>query len=239
MVIVWLQYGEYTVNAKIAQVMNSGIPVLIPGWVLSAVLALATLISGVVGVIYLGRLYKTGRAALTWTSFVTGPGAVQLSALTVGMLLGSVGGLAGSFGEVRSDAAALFQWRVDVTKQPLFTTGYIDVARYRYIGILSRVTSPKNGRATVVIYGIDESGRAGEVRRIDTHTGDWSLWQSRNSAKRVRLGVERSDGSLPITTKVELALVLDQASPQRLADVLPTPTTTTAAAGSEPSPPSP
>jgi hypothetical protein len=54
------------------------------------------------------------------------------------------------------------------------------------------------------------------------------MWQSRTDANRIRIGVDLPDGAATGASDVELALVLEQTPPQRLEDVLPKPSTSTA-----------
>jgi hypothetical protein len=213
----------------------TSVPVFSPSWMLSAAIAAVALSCAAGGAIYLRRLDTTGEAAATWSAFLAGPGALQVAALAIGMLLPTLAALLGPFGEVRSEAAEVRQWpAVNPSAEPRFTTGYLDVGRHRYVEILSRVTKPADGRAVIVVYGVDEQGQAGEVRRLDVRAGMWSSWQSRNEAKRIRVGVERPDSGAKVATAVDVVLVLDQAPPQRLSDTFAPPPASTSTTSTQP-----
>src|SRR5438477_12518012 len=113
------------------------IPVFAPTVALCIIIAVASVTAGLLGTLYLRNLYLGGRAAKTWLEFYAGPGALQTSWLAAGMLVAALGGVAGPWGEEADGRAAVIRWQADATKQPAFTTEYIDVANYRYIGLLS------------------------------------------------------------------------------------------------------
>lgn len=194
------------------------VPTFSPTATFCVVLALVAIVAGLAGTIYLRRLYAEGGAARTWVEFFFGPGALQGAALAVGMLVAALGSVAGPWGEAVSSGASVIRWQADGTKQPAFMTEYVDVSSYRYFDVLSHVAAPKDGLATVVIYGVDESGHSGSVRRLPAHAGDWSLWETRNAFKRIRIGVDRPDSG-SVATNVEITLVLAQSPPQQLQDV--------------------
>jgi hypothetical protein len=196
------------------------LPVFAPTAILCLALAVFAVSAAVLGAVYLRRLYADGKAATTWLEFYAGPGALQTSWLAAGMLVAALGGIAGPWGEEATSGATVIPWQADASKQPAFMTDYVDVSRYQYIGVLSRVEAPNDGTASIVIYGIDQGGNAGVVRRLPTHAGDWSLWQARNSLHRVRIGVDRPDGAGTVATKVGITLVLQQSPPLSLNDLV-------------------
>jgi hypothetical protein len=165
-----------------------------------------------------GRLQETN-----WSRyFSTGQAQVFQSFLLLGTLLPAIANLAGSALTIVNAGGKVITYHVTTST---YVSSYIETDGANHLLLLARVNGDDaaTATATVVLYGINDSGDEGEVGRFSTGTNYWTRYERQLTTRRIRLIVDCADKAAK-TPNVDLTLYLPPGPPA------PAATTTSTAA---------